>query len=116
MKRFFSVMAVVLIVFACCSCTGGKAEVTTVDSSLNYPPILGVHIRKGDMAGFYALTKAVHTHGLTQRVIILWQTEFFVLIQKVYVPLIVKMQGRVSNSISQVMFWDIRFTPQKNLN
>ncbi len=58
MKRFFSVMAVVLIIFACCSCTGGKAEVTTVDSSLNYPPILGVHIRKGDMAGFYALTKS----------------------------------------------------------
>lgn len=59
MKRFFSVMVVFLIIFTCCSCAGGgKPEDTTADDSLNYPPILGVHIRNGDLAGFYALTKS----------------------------------------------------------
>ncbi len=58
MKKIFAIIVALLICVACCSCTGGKTEETTTDKSADYPPILGVHIRNGDMAGFYALTKS----------------------------------------------------------
>ena len=59
MKKIFTVLLLILMCFSFCSCSGsGSAEETTTDASLNYPPILGVHIRSGDFAGFYALTKS----------------------------------------------------------
>lgn len=58
MKKFISVLLVIMMCFTCVSCAGNKSdEETTVDPSLLTAPILGVHIRNGDKAGFYALTK-----------------------------------------------------------
>ncbi len=58
MKKIFCLIIAFMLCFVCCSCAGEKTEAPTQDASLNYPPILGVHIRNGDLAGFYALTKS----------------------------------------------------------
>ncbi len=59
MKKVVSIFLVLLMCFACAACSGDNTgEETTKDTSSSLPPILGVHIRNGDKAGFYALTKS----------------------------------------------------------
>lgn len=61
MKKIISVLLVFILAFAMFGCSGNNTdtEQTTENIPANsLPPILGVHIVNGDMAGFYALTKS----------------------------------------------------------
>lgn len=77
MKKIVSVLLVMLMCFSFAACSDNNPEEKiTNDPSLSTAPILGVHIRNGDTAGFYALTKngtytwtVTYENGETEQII-----------------------------------------------
>ncbi len=59
MKNFFSIVLALVMIFMLGACSDNQPEENPQNTAEFYalPPILGVHIRNGDKAGFYALTK-----------------------------------------------------------
>lgn len=61
MKKIISVLLIFVFVFAMFGCSGNNTDPEQPTENIpenSLPPILGVHIVNGDMAGFYALTKS----------------------------------------------------------